>query len=441
MQLAIPSSTALALDISSIWKVAVRHIATFIESQMTVLSQDGNDSALPPVMFSHNVPSRDFTNQLIQWSPTTTLEIGARRLLSWHLDKNIPFGSSKDMYDMKPNLTAGVEKENGNDFLVRKKDNLCAPDDLYCLRGKVIYPCISECASLKQCQASPFDDVKHIAWSFSSGCHTVVYTSFLGKRLIDINHTAPTIIDQKHMGAKDVCSVAFLSKESPLITRAIDSLSHEQLIQMDVIYRLQSETEEARLSRYMYEMNGLLTYQGWTLIWLNDSDEPSKIEHPTIWLAPLSPKRLFHPSVQYAMYLSDATILTPTSEDVLFLTSQMSRQAQTPRKEKQRIGLVSSDKELGLASEPIRKVGLLVGALRLAAAEDPIPLSPRNKKISWLEARKKMSLEIVGREDVNETQSVQRQRESYERIQLFVNSPQLRSPYAKLYKYDVYHCK
>ena len=447
MQFSSESSGTTTLDISSGRSIALKDLAAFVERQMAVgkvqpATQDTTDSFIPQVEISNNLQqASNTTNHLIQWSPATTLETGLRRLLSWHLDKYIPYGSSSDLSDIKSNASLLIGKENGNDYLIREKVELCDPDDLYCLRDKLIYPFMSECASLKQCTTSPYDDVKELSWSFSIGCHTVVYTSFIGRRLNDLNHSAPTLIDQRQKDTKDVCSLAFLPKESLLITEVVKNITQGQLMQMNVSDRLHLESDSGRLSRLMNEINGRVSYRGWTLIWMSISDDLSKVEHSNVWLAALSPKRLFHPSVKYAMYLADATILTPSSEDVLFLTSQMSRPALLPGKAKEHIGLASSDRELGLASEPERKVGLLVGALRVAPADDPLSISPWNNKISWLEARMKMSVEITGREDVNETQSVQRQRESYERITAFVNSPQLRSPYAKLYKYDFYHCE
>jgi hypothetical protein len=180
---------------------------------------------------------------------------------------------------------------------------------------------------------------------------------------------------------------------------------------------------------------------GWTVIWMNDMSDLDKVDHSTVWLAALSPKRLFHPNVKYAMYLADPVHLLPSVDDVLFLTSQMWRRAQTAQKVKQSIGLVKSDKELPISFEPERKVGLLVGALRMGGPEDLISISPWKHEVSWANAMNKMSFEIYGNDTYTETESLKSQRESYERVQGYVNSPQLRSAYEPPYKYAVYHCK
>ena len=445
MQYSGGASVTTTMDVSSGRSVTVQDIAAYVEQQMLIVNKTTHAQVMDIIPHTILSSSRQhavhITNRMIQWSPGTTPETGIRRLLSWHLDKNVPYGSYSDVFDMKPNSSHALVTENGNDYLFRQKGDVCAKDDLYCLRGKMIYPCMSECASLKQCKPSPYDDIKSLSWSLSAECLTVVYTSFIGKRLNEFNSSAPNLTDQSQSGIKTICSIVFLPKESPVIMETINTITHDQFIQMNVTDRLPSESDADRSSRLLSELNGRLSHTGWTLIWLSNASDLSKVDHSSLWLAPLSPKRLFHPSLKYAMYLADATSLTPGVEDVLFLTSQMWRPAERPQKVQQRIGNKKNKNELILESEPERKVGLLVGALRIAPADDPGSISPWTNKIPWINAVNKMFVEINGDEAVHETEVVRRQRESYERIQGFVNSPQLRPVYSLSYKYDFYHCE
>lgn len=442
---AVMPSAVTSLDISSGRAVTVKDIAAFVEHEMDIgmvdpTAQYTNSSSIPEAVFPSTLEeSANITNNLIQWSPVTTPQNGIRRLLSWHLDKHVPYGSSSDLSDIKPNASVVIAKQNGNDYITRQKAALCAQDDLYCLRGKLIYPCMSECASLKQCKASPYDDVKSLSWNATAACDTVIYTSFLGNVVTSLDKSAPnqTMFSKQNDGV--ICSLAFLPKESPIIATAISNLTHDQFIQMNVTKQKASESNEDRLNRLINETNGRVVYKGWTLIYLSNANDLRKLDHSSLWLAALSPKRLFHPSVTHAMYLANITTHSPGVEDILFLKSQMWRPAQSPLKTLQRIGPKKrGSKELLLESEPERKVGLLVGALQIAPPDDPLSISPYKFNFPWLEARYAMSIETTGQLQKAETLSVQNQREFYERISPLVNNPPYRSGYEPVYKYFFY---
>jgi len=167
----------------------------------------------------------------------------------------------------------------GYEFLERQKMlPHCADDETYCLRGYRPLPCASECADLSMCRATGFDEAAVRSRSMTKHCDNVLYTSLFGRDIDTLHITAPDGDDDD-----EFCKIAFVSKNSKLV-------------------------REHPLKKL---------HNGWNIIEVDFRGD--NIEAADKWLSKLSPSKLFHSRVRYAIHLNDDLPMSPSIDDMLFI--------------------------------------------------------------------------------------------------------------------------
>lgn len=157
----------------------------------------------------------------------------------------------------------------------------------HCYRDQVLLPCASECSYSSMCEATGFDEAISISQRLTQKCPYVLYTSSFGPNVKAIDIKAPTS-SSDYDKDKEFCKIAFVSKNSDLV-----------------------RTNQ-----------GKNVHKGWNLIPVDWENDTARFQDKK-WLPKLSPKKLFHQSVHYAIYLQDDLTKTPSLEDMLFIISLM----------------------------------------------------------------------------------------------------------------------
>lgn len=347
------------------------------------------------------------SNEYLRWSASTSLKDGAAKLLSWHLDRALPFFPPAPSTEISQPI-------DGEDVLSRRGIKACSSRDESntCLREEhTSYPCSSEC-STKTCTPSVFDEVIPLSQELTDGCSTVLYTASLGYNVKTL-HLQTTYSDgqeQKEWNEPTICTLAFVPSESTLVKDIIGKVPPSSLAKMglaeDSVYQLK-----------LKKLSGHLVHQGWILIFVNGAAEPLSSED--IHVPKLSPRRLFHPSVEKAMYVDENFASTPYPEDAQFLASEMSRGR---LKKRTVMGPDERGKKIKykLPEEPQRTAVLMVAPMR------HIP-DAEGHRMPLKEVSKGLMKEVGANLDETEPKEVKVQREFYERARSLINSMDLRS--------------
>jgi hypothetical protein len=214
------------------------------------------------------------------WAPKVPLSQGLMHLIAWHLDR---------MHFDNANLNdiSFERSESGSSFLQRNNETICDAFNVYCLRGKQVLPCASECADPLLCLSSPFDEVIQESRRLTEGCQFVVYTSQFSKSAKKMQINAP--------GGGGECNIAFVSKSSE-IAKSVEN----------------SRPKSSRL----------VSKNGWTLITIDIENDTMNGKLKS--LLKLSPGLFMHIHVEKALFLSDDSRMNLVTEDIPFIKSFMS---------------------------------------------------------------------------------------------------------------------
>lgn len=290
MQYRTHDSSPASFNIVSGEKVSPSLFADHIRSMATL----DNISMPRPVVSD---PAWKYLN----FDPEINLKKGIAQLLAWHLNnRHIPPGSINlvDNHDNKSyseNSDHGANAQNfktfstesGYQLLQRQEVPSCKNDDTYCLRGHRIFPCASECSDSSKCQSTGFDEALLTSQKLTKDCSKVMYLSILEPDVETINISAPY-----SSGDKSFCKIAFVSMKTQLVIDNPD----------------------------------MSVYKGWNLIKVDFGGENSPSQDEK-WLPKLSPGKLFHPQVRYAIYVDHKKLQkSPRLDDMLFIISLMNMQ-------------------------------------------------------------------------------------------------------------------
>jgi len=409
------------------------------------------------------------------WSSTTTIRNGIAKLLAWHLDERLPFGPAPNSSGTNTNepskesketgdgptrkeldigdddevilASAGAQSggaiawETGNEFLKRKGFPTCSVDDAQCHRGSHLFPCVSECVPPSgTCRPSIYDGVVDLTRDVTAGCDIVLYTASLGYDVEEIQLKATVYEEEDEDGDElSICNVAFVPSSSKLVDLAITTVPSNALedIQSDEdkaagkpVPKLSDLSQEEKL----VVLNGRILNKGWILVWVPDIADDDYSDD--LWVPKLSPGRLMHPDVKYAMFVDENFAVTPNIDDVQFLISEMHRPA---LKERPFHKFDENGKKIKfvLPAEPERRAAILMNNIKQKKSKEEEAGSA--EKISVYDAAKFMVYENGGDPSVSDPRPLKRQREFYERLMSFVNRDDLRSIMEPVHKYEMKH--
>ena len=85
------------INLSSSEKASASSFACIIEGNMPIISNITNDSkmeiAIKQGIISRSNINDNYAEEYLHWQPKTTLKGGFQKLLAWHLDERLPYGS------------------------------------------------------------------------------------------------------------------------------------------------------------------------------------------------------------------------------------------------------------------------------------------------------------------------------------------------------------
>lgn len=375
------------------------------------------------------LPGKENTRALqkLEWIPRTSLKEGILRTLAWHLDRSKPYGPPLNKAGSAvPSISSGPR--TGDTLLVENSVSTCPAENLACHAGPSYLPCSSECSTKAQCQQSIFDPVRTLSRNMTEGCDAVLYTQSLGLDIADLSLQSQFEDDAEPA----ICNLAYVSQYSPLVNAVIEKIPREELLRLGV--QVTSAFEEK-----LKILNGRLLYRGWILIWVNAEGPVSAADNS---LLKLSPGRMFADDVLYAVFVEENFTVSPTTDDVRFLISQMDRGA-TKRRNIWR--MVKKDEHaksvktrFTLAAQPVKRASVLLSQLKFKISDRG--RIPQDTKISIMDAVRFMRFE-TGSDPTRqkESSSIRRQKDFYRRIPSFVNAKDLRDNFEPMYKYELKH--
>jgi len=168
------------------------------------------------------------------------------------------------------------------------------------------YPCPTVCSRGDSCEASSWDRVLTITRALTTNCTFVLYQVSLAR---DTN----TIFGNSHEGSNQLCKIAFVSGQSPLVKKL---------------------TENTLLSEDAKELNGQLIVNGSSLVWLHDQDE-STLSDDEYALPLIDPSKFFAPAVKKAMLVDIGEFSGEMNGPILKLLQRVDEPAFGPRRMKE----------------------------------------------------------------------------------------------------------
>ena len=335
--------------------------------------------------------------QYLSFAPKVNLEEGIAKLFAWHLNRHVPNGAwspSKNNieYDTETSVSSNsIFKETGYEFLHKQNVPLCSKDDTYCLRGYHVLPCASECSDTFMCHDTGFDTVIDVTQSLTKNCDRVLYISSFGQDISTIRLKAPQSAD------KSFCSIAFVSKNSRLVNRNGQHKSHN----------------------------------GWTLVPVDIQGHNDILSAEEIWLPKLSPGKLFHKRVHYAIHLQDDLPSSPKLDDMLFILSLMKSGNEDIYETVQN----SKDALILLSALETKKEGKQMESTKT----DKLPSLPETNKIASLDEAKEKILDYRGFNEATSRRKLQRRIIMSQQAMLLLNRSQFATNPNTSYKYKLRH--
>lgn len=222
----------------------------------------------------------------LNWSPKFSLQDGMEQLLTWHIDQYLPFGPSKTRYKLLNQMGTQVSENPEN--------SLCDPYDIYCLRGRLVFPCSSECSNPNLCISTAFDRSAQISRKISENCETVLYSAYLFHHTTQLDVSAPPQDDNN-----SICSIAFILESSILANKLnISSMDNNN-------------------------SNNFVSHEGWYIVPVGLKEE--HISWDLYHLLKLSPTKFFHSAVKAALYIPPSFSTNPNTDDIIFTTGLLHR--------------------------------------------------------------------------------------------------------------------
>ncbi len=317
-----PTKNAMMLRVSSSNdNYSQEQVLQKMSQLRTKYPRKGNNSPNDPIHHENESPNPPSANEVLGWEAKTPFLHGLAKVIAWHLDHHRPYQyryplpiEANPSSDKKMKSTSSLVLESGNKFLNRIKLPLCDIDDDICLRGKTVFPCVSECSDPLQCrpQTSLDGAITKIIQQVTEKCHIVVYTTVFhykkGKERLSSQF--PQIRsdndDEENLDPRTLCYIAFISTEvrDKLELQEDEGVSHSPN------------------DKNNFKSELVFQYNEWSIITLPLTDSSLSIGDELLFK--LSPQRLFSPNVQYCVYIAlDKGKRVPRFEDIYFLVDRM----------------------------------------------------------------------------------------------------------------------
>jgi nucleoside-diphosphate-sugar epimerase len=142
------------------------------------LMQPQSESSIETVEIKES-PLMQQTESFLKWKASTSFHEGMMKMLAWHLDNEPPTAQHDDSNALSNTCAGDV-------FLKQQGAEPCAADDILCLSGRKVLPCVSECATNVNCVSSVFDEVVELTKEVTEQCDYILYTQSLGYNVKDL---------------------------------------------------------------------------------------------------------------------------------------------------------------------------------------------------------------------------------------------------------------
>lgn len=345
MQYRNPNSNSAAFNIVSGEKATTSIFADLLESYMPI-PHHGKNRPYKEVTYDangHYVPPKIAlkAKDELHWAPKVSLKDGVKILLGWHLDEHLPFGRSSQSLSGDDSILSATE--TGRSFLVREGGALCDTNDSYCLRGRSVFPCSSECSDPASCIQSPsFDKASKVSKQLTEKCDVVLYTDNLEEDMSSITVNAPSGGSGSGSGGgESICSIAFILKSSRL---AKDSLGDS------------------------IEETDTFSHLGWNVVVIDALEDDISWELDYIFK--MSPGKFFHSSVKSALYIPVNFSTDPEVDDIVFTTDLLRRPTELFTAYKALNGMAKMKYEVGKSGREALIV--MPGALTVEKSVDAV---------------------------------------------------------------------
>ena len=386
--------------------------------------QSQSESAIESVEITES-PLVQQTESFLKWKASTSFQEGMMKMLAWHLDNEPPTAQHDDSNALSSTCAGDV-------FLKQQGAEPCAADDVLCLSGRKVLPCVSECATSANCVSSVFDEVVELTKEVTEQCDYVLYTQSLGYNVKDLKLQAK----YDDAGEQIVCNFAFLPRESALVDSVIKKVPDQQLEKFGISPSTTTKRSVLREQK-RNGLNGRLLYKGWILIWVKGATTPLPTSDKS--LLKLNPGNFFSSDVKKALFVDENFPVSPNLEDVLFLMGEVHRDKLPGR------SVYHKDKDgkkhkYKLQPEPERKAVMLLAPLKQRVSHDSKETALADgQKLTVYTATKYMRYEIGEDANLKEAPARKKQREFYERVPTFLNRVDMRSPEEPWYRYEMKH--
>jgi hypothetical protein len=306
------------------------------------------------------IASTERAEHILGFKAQTSLKDGILQLISWHLDRVSYFRRqvNVDQFIEGPPIAISdtttifqeARDENAR-ALLQSGMYSCSPLDEECLRGRTVFPCVSECADDRFCTPSLYDHVAYISQLLTSQCPTILYTVSWDRKLSNIlsavmsispdsvSYVDPSdslsselkgisIQEKAPKSFKSVgysCNIAFIPEESILVQKLkkendISSSVNIGNEMLRILTQYQSESSKPIRKQLLQQLDQVILKHGfWTIIPLSIPDDFYSIEHDensayynSLPLLPkLSPGYFFSsPANRHAIYCDTSVLFS-----------------------------------------------------------------------------------------------------------------------------------
>jgi nucleoside-diphosphate-sugar epimerase len=264
-----PPTGLVTLDVSNS-AMTMKMLQQQVEA--ILVSKHQNSSSVAAATTTIMTTTDALTRYWLGWTPTTSIQQGASKLLSLHLAHKFPFGT------VEPTLHVPTPPQ------------------------RVEFPCASECARPASCALSVFDKTIKVSRPLTRGCKYAVYTVDLWGDLQDLPSSGQPSEDVSE--ENKWCRIAFVSSQSPLV---------QEVVVMQVGNH--TTTSTSTVNRTLIETHsGKVQYKNWTLVFVHGN--AANMSEAEYTLLKLTPKRFFSETVSRAMFVQPNRFPVPPFESL-----------------------------------------------------------------------------------------------------------------------------
>ena len=245
------------------------------------------------------------TSEYLAWSPSIPFFHGIASQIAWHWDRRQPFGPPSDV-DTDGSIALRKSYHGNSEQQSHHRHR----------RGRK-WPCSSECARSMPCAESVFDGILPLTRALTDGCDLVFYSSTWNATITDLPIETNYLRNSSYY--PEMCNIAFVPRESSFVLTIVSNVSES------VLKSLKVTTKSGPLDDRIDALNGRLLRKGWIIVFVGLPSVP--IDSATKNLLKLSPRRLFASSVTKGVYVNGVFTKPAKSEDALFLSTFLRRDA------------------------------------------------------------------------------------------------------------------